>query len=113
VALETLKKISHINGHEIKRVKWNQPLDNHIEVNDEGNAITFKIQKGPIKENGVNGCQVDELVSAALLIVKGLNKKFPCEENVRALGCLYSAQTWLQQRTLNRKARGVEGTSKQ
>lgn len=112
MALETLKDVTHVNGHEIKRVEWNQPDGNHIEINDKCNAITFKIQNGPIKEVGVNGCQVDEIVSTALLMVKGLNKKFPCDQNAEAMICLYGAYTWLQQRKIDREARNVEGTNK-
>ena len=111
MALETLKDINHINGHEIHRVSWNQPSGNHIEINDSGNAITFKIQDGAIKENGHNGCQVDEIISTALLMVKGLNKKFPCESNVKAMTSLYEAYSWLQQRKIDREMRGVEGTN--
>lgn len=111
MALETLRGVEHINGHTVKRVEWNQPEGNHIEVNDKSNAITFKIQDGPIKEVGINGCQVDELVSTALLIVKGLNAKFPCDENVKAMTALYDAYSWLQQRKHKREIRGVEGKS--
>ena len=109
MALETLQGVEEINGHKVHRVNWNQPKENFIEVNDEGNAITFKIQKGPIKEVGVNGCQVDDMISTALLMVKGLNKKFPSDYNARCVASLYEAQTWLAQRKLDREARGVEG----
>lgn len=111
MALETLKDIPSVNGHKIHRVSWNQPEGNHIEINDEGNAITFKIQDGPIKEKGHNGCQVDEIISTALLMVKGLNKKFPSEFNVKAMSSLYEAYSWLQQRKIDRERRGVEGTN--
>jgi len=112
MALETLKGLSHINGHEIKRVSWNQPPGNHIEVNETGNAITFNIQNGPIKEKGVNGCQIDDMVSTALLMIQGLNKNFPDQNNAKAIACLYEAYTWLQQRKIERTARGVEGYNK-
>lgn len=113
MALETLKNIQQINGVPVKRVTWNQPKENFIEVNDDHNAITFKIQNGPIKEVGQNGCQVDEMVATTLLMVQGLNQKFPCEENVRAMASLYEAQCWLRQRKVMRTKRGVEGYNKQ
>ena|SRR3990167_10099640 len=112
MALETLTGITEINGVEIKRVTWKQPEGNFIEVNDEHNAITFKIQNGPIKEVGTNGCQVDDIISTALLMVKGLNKRFPSDHNAKAMSCLYEAYTWMQQRKLDREVRGVEGLSK-
>lgn len=112
MALETLKDVKTIDGFEVKRVSWNQPKGNFIEVNEGGNAITFNIQNGPIKENGVNGCQVDTLVVAAALIIEGLNAKFPCEENTLALASLAEAVNHLKARKVNREARGVEGVSK-
>jgi len=112
MALETLKGITQVNGHKVHRVDWQQPKDNHIEINDKGNAITFKIQDGAIKEYGHNGCQVDELISTALLMVKGLNAKFPSEYNVKCMTSLYEAYSWLQQRKADRERRGVEGHSK-
>ncbi len=111
MALETLKGIDSINNHKVHRVEWDQPDNHHIEINDRCNAITFKIQDGPIKEVGVNGCQVDEIISAALLMVKGLNEKFPSDYNAKCIASLYEAYTWLQQRKADRKARGVEGRS--
>jgi hypothetical protein len=112
MALETLKDIQQINGHEIQRLKWNEPKeDRYIKINDEDNVISFKLQNGPIKENGVNGCQVDDIISTSLLIIKGLNEKCPDDLNAAAITSLYHAQTCLNQRTLKRKARGVEGTS--
>src|SRR5690606_37957545 len=109
MALETLKDINQINGFDVKRVEWNHPAENFIEVNDRCNAITFKIQDGPIKEVGKNGCQVDELISTALFMIKGINAKFSCDEKVKAMTSLYEAYSWLQQRKANREARGVEG----
>jgi hypothetical protein len=112
VALETLKDVSSIDGFGVMRVEWNQPPDNFIEINDKDNAITFKIQNGPIKEVGVNGCQVDTLIQTALLMIQGLNDKFPCEENQRAIANLGVALTWLNKRTADREKRGVEGYNK-
>lgn len=111
MALETLKGVSHIRGHEIKRVVWNQPVANHIEVNDAHNAITFKIQNGPVKESGVNGCQVNEVIAVAKKIIEGLNNKFPCRENSVAITKLDEALMWLDKRTADRVERAVEGTN--
>ena len=112
MALETLKDVKQIGGFEVKRVSWNQPKDNHIEINESGNAITFNIQNGPVKANGVNGCQIDTMVEAAKLIIEGLNKNFPCRENAMAITKLDEALMWLEKRTKDREKRGVEGQSK-
>lgn len=95
MALQTLLTFDEINGVPIKRVVWSQPSDNFIEINDEHNAITFKIQNGPIKEHGVNGCQVDILIHTALTIVEGLNANFPCEENGQVITNLKRAILFL------------------
>ena len=112
MALETLKGIDKIDGFEVKRVSWNQPKENFIEINDEGNAITFKIQNGPIKENGINGCQVDTMIAAARKIIEKFNKQFPCRENSVAITKLDEAMMWLNKRKQDRIERNVEGTNK-
>ncbi len=113
MALETLKDITEINGIQIKRVIWKQPAENFIEINDEHNAITFKIQNGPIKQVGVNGCQVDDLLHVVRRIVSELNKNFPCRENSCAITKIDEALMWLRERTRDRETRGVEGTNQE
>ena len=112
MALETLKDVASVNGHMIRRVKWTQPVDNHIEINEEANAITFKIQNGPIKENGHNGCHLDEVIETSLLILQGLNKNFPCRENAIAITKLEESLMWLRERKRDKDIRGVEGQNK-
>ena len=112
MALETLKGITEIDGFEIKRIEWNQPKDNFIEINDKHNSIKFRIQYGPIKEVGLNGVQIDQLISTAKIIIEGLNGKFACRENSIAITKLEEALMWLEKRKKNREKRGVEGFSK-
>lgn len=112
MALETLKDVKEIGGFDVKRVIWEHPNNNYIEINDFHNAITFKIQNGPIRENGINGCQVDTLIEAAKLIIEGLNKQYPCRENSLVITKLDEALLWLMKRKLDREKRGVEGESK-
>ena len=108
MALETLKDVTEIDGFAVKQVRWNQPIDNHIEVNNKDNAITFKIQDGPIAEHGVNGCQVDTIIEAAMMILEGLNEQVECIENQLAINSLERALLQLERRKLNRKIRRVE-----
>lgn len=112
MALETLKGVTEIGGFPVKRIEWNQPKDNYIEINDPSNAITFKIQDGPIKEMGLNGCQVDTMIEVAKKIVEGLNARFPCRENAMILTKLDEALMWSAKRKDDREKRGVEGMSK-
>jgi hypothetical protein len=83
-----------------------------INITERMNTISFKIQNGPIKEWGVNGCQVDTLIEAAKLIIEGLNAIFPCRENAMVITKLDEALMWSNQRKINREKRGVEGLNK-
>lgn len=84
----------------------------HIYLRKDKNSLAFTLQNGPIKEVGVNGCQVNTLIEAAKIIIEGLNAKFPCRENAVAVTKLDEALMWLEKRTKDREKRGVEGTSK-
>lgn len=84
---------------------------NFIYVRHDVNSISFTIQNGPIKEHGLNGCQLDSLIAAAKIMIEGLNSKFPCRENAMAITKLDEALMWLEKRTKDREARNVEGTS--
>lgn len=69
-------------------------------------------QRGPIKENGVNGCHNEDLIAIVLDRLQCLNQgDFKCRENSIAITKLEEAMMWLNKRTADRKARGVEGTS--
>jgi len=70
-------------------------------------SISFTMQKdGAVKEVGVNGCQVDVIISAAKLILEGLNEQFSCRENSLAITKLDEALLWLGLRKSNRIAKG-------
>lgn len=74
-------------------------------------SVTFTGQRGPILEVGVNGCQIDDMVSFARQTIEAFNKLFPCRENSLAITKLEEAELWLMRRTQIRTARGVEGKS--
>ena len=125
MALETLKGVAEIGGFEVLserpkdekgNVDWDlfdeQRKEKPIYVDHDVNMISFRIQNGPIKENGVNGCQVDTLIHAAMVIINELNKKFPCDDNDEAISALSDSLLWLDKRKRDREARGVEGRNK-
>lgn len=85
---------------------------NFIYVRDDVNSLSFTIQNGPVKEHGVNGCQVDTIIEAAKLIIEGLNKNFPCRENAMVITKLDEALMWSKKRKDDREKRGVEGFNK-
>lgn len=83
---------------------------NFVYVRHDVNSLSFTIQNGPIKEKGVNGCQVDTIIEAAKAILEGLNNQFPCRENSAAITKLDEALHWLEHRKKDRERRDVEGT---
>jgi hypothetical protein len=133
MALETLKGVKEIGGFPVVimdelREKYPEKFNesgamdykwfeadirphNFVYVRQDVNSIAFTLQKGPIKEVGVNGCQIDTLIEASLMILEELNKAYPCKENERAIHGLGQALYWLEKRKKNRETRGVEGTS--
>ena len=108
MALETLKDVKEIGGFPIGEAGQ---TGLYVKL-WPGNAISFKLQDGPIGVAGCNGCQVDTIVHAAKEILVGLNKNHPCIENDDAIGHLTDALTALEARRQDRLERGVEGTDK-
>jgi hypothetical protein len=81
-----------------------------IEVDDA--SVKFTGQRGPIKENGVNGCQIDDMIVFAKGTIQCFNTLFPCKENTIAITKLEEVLLWLDARKKNRTRRGVEGLNK-
>lgn len=68
-------------------------------------------QNGPIPEVGVNGITHEVLLAILIDRLHGFQSgPYACRENALALTRLQEAQMWLQTRTRERMARGVEGT---
>lgn len=80
-------------------------------VNGCPEKVEFTIQNGPIKEVGVNGCQIDDVVRWARDKVQGFQDAFPCVENENAIDFLNSALDEFNARRLSREKRNVEGTN--
>lgn len=69
-------------------------------------------QNGPINEHGVNGISGEALLTVAIDRLRSFQAgEYKCKENACALTHLEEALMWLQKRTRDRMARGVEGTS--
>ena len=83
-----------------------------IGVYEQIDFTTVSFQKGPIKENGLNGCFQEDLIAIVIDRLRSFQAgEFACRENAIALTKLEEALMWLNSRTQNRIARGVEGTS--
>lgn len=119
MALETIKGLRSCGGFEInhmdKRVTPEEfeKIKTFININHDENVIAFKIQDRPIKEAGVNGCQVDTIIAIATEIIRGLNYNFRSHYNEIAIHALDTASMALMARTRDREKRGVEGTSQE
>lgn len=133
MALETLKGIQEVDGFKVVvmdelREKFPEKFNesgamdykwfeadirphNFIYIRHDVNSISFTIQNGPVKEASVNGCQVDQIIHVAKLMVEGLNKKVPCRENALVITKLDEAMHWLAARKADRVKREVEGTA--
>lgn len=118
MAIKAIKNVQKIGGFEVGKCDESMgvPIPNyltgkkeHIFIDVEANIIAFRIQDGPIKEVGVNGCQVDTLIHAARAIIIEFNNKFPHDKNGEALDHLYRACKTLEERKKERTGRGVEG----
>lgn len=76
------------------------------------------IQKEPVSEGSTelrtisDGTTNEELIEVLLDRLNFMNAKFPCRENSIAVTHLETALLWLNRRTANRVARGVEGQHK-
>jgi hypothetical protein len=82
------------------------------QVHGEVSTVTFQIQSGPIKEFGMNGCQVDDVILWAKQFIDAANEKFSCRENAMVLTKLDEALLWSMKRKQDREKRQVEGLSK-
>ena len=87
----------------------NEDVPEFIIVDDD--SVKFVGQRGPIKEVGVNGCQIDQMIEFARRTLEVFNKMYPCRETSVAITKLQEAEMWCRERTRDRETRGVEGTS--
>ena len=86
-------------------------MANKYEDGFDSEFLKIKVQNGPIKEVGINGVQVDELIVHAKACIEDFNQRFPCRENALAITKLDEALMWLAERTKDRTIREVEGTN--
>jgi hypothetical protein len=72
----------------------------------------IEFQKGSIQEAGVNGVSGEALLAIQIDRLRSFQSgPYACRENALALTALEESLMWLQKRTRDRLARGVEGTS--
>jgi len=82
-----------------------------IEGSDTTSTVLF--QNGPIgvDGNGVNGVTHEALLAIVADRLRSFQKgPYSCKANACALTHIEEAMHWLQQRTIERMRRGIEGT---
>ncbi len=83
------------------------------ERTDERRSTAILFQNGPINEAGVNGITHEALLAILIDRLRGFQAgPFKSKANACALTHMEEALMWLNQRTLERMRRGVEGTHK-
>lgn len=96
--VEAIVSTEHPSGHEVP-----------------SRAMYVRWQDGPIGVAGVNGVQVEEVLTSALQRLDFLNTasdgRFACKENVEAAYHIESAIDWLNTRTRRRTREQTEGTN--
>jgi len=87
---------------------------NHeYQISGEKTETRISFQNGPISVdgNGVNGVTHEALLAIVADRLRSFQAgPYSCKANACALTHIEEAQHWLQQRTLERMRRGVEGT---
>lgn len=91
----------------------------HVYRVEHGNSaghdhlLEIRFQNGPIAEHGINGVTQEILLAVVIDRLRSFQAgPFSSRENALALTKCEEALHWLQQRTLDRMRRGVEGQTK-
>lgn len=89
-------------------------LDNFEHNDYPGQVIQF-IEKTPVEEGSAelrtvnDGTTNEEVLRVLIDRLNSMQAKFPCRENAIVITHLETGLLWLEKRTADRKARGVEG----
>lgn len=95
---------THGNASHVYSVEW-------FEADEREAGATLRFQNGPIGEVGVNGMTNEVLLAIVVDRLRGFQSgPYACRENELALTRIEEAAMWLESRTKQRTARGVEGT---
>jgi len=111
LTIEVLDEPGQGNACHIYKIHGPRSTDRDQNVFPDPCCIAF--QNGPIQETGVNGISQEALLAIVEDRLLGFQSgPYATRENAVALTKIQEAMMWLQKRTRDRIARGVEGTSK-
>ena len=84
----------------------------HRHIYSGGLLSGIHFQEGPIKEEGINGVCIEDLIAMVITRLEHFQKSpYACRDNAVAITKLEEALLWLRKRTIGRESRGVEGTN--
>ena len=97
--------------YHVRMVNTVPPPDNVLTEIPATVFASASFQEGPVGEAGVNGCHNEDLLAIVMHRLQGFQSgKYACYENGEALACIQAAMNFLANRTMERQARGVDGT---
>lgn len=87
----------------------------HLKPFEEGDAKQeiFFFEKNADGTKRSGGTTLEEMLRVSIERLQDLNSRFSCRENSIAITKMQEALMWLNERTRDRIARGVEGEHKQ
>lgn len=106
---------TNLNGlyiNAISRTSDGKDVNGHLYqviLNDLSDHQMLEFQNGTYAEVGANGLTNEALLHVLIHRMNVLNAKFPCRENALVIIKMEEALMWLNRRTAERQARGVEG----
>lgn len=107
ISITVLDEPGQGNANHVYGIDTFDPSDD-----DKTTQTLVQFQNGPIQEMGVNGISNEALLAIVEDRLNGFQSgQFACRENAIALTHVQDAMMWLQKRTRDRMARGVEGTN--
>lgn len=100
-------------AHHAYMIEGFENTANPSDVDDmDANQCLILFQNGPIGEVGVNGITHEALLAVVADRLRCFQAgPLACKANACALTHIEEAMHWLQQRTIERMRRGVEGTN--
>ena len=112
LTIEVLDEPGQGNACHLYKIHGARRIDAESGGHDYPEPCCIAFQNGPIQEAGVNGISNESLLAVVEDRLLGFQSgQFACRENAIALTKLQEAMMWLQKRTRDRMARGVEGTN--
>lgn len=96
---------------DLQKDKPNVYLLANFKSESDNSIMCQQIAFYEMQEDGTfeNGTTLEEMLRVSIKRLQDLNGRFPCRENLIAITKMQESLFWLNERTKDRIARGVEG----